>query len=96
MKETDEELAELEQKREQAALEVEETAGTEQTLNWLRSVEHWVDILDVEKTTPAERNKVYRQCIRGLVVDATADTVSLEWMPALAKLIRRNHETLHL
>jgi protein-tyrosine-phosphatase len=96
MKQTDDELAELEAAREQIVQGAQDEASAEETLRWLRTLQRWQDVVDPEQTTPAERHAVYRECFKKLVLDYGRNTVTLHWQPALARLRGRESEEIAL
>jgi hypothetical protein len=96
IKQTDDELAELEAAREQIMQGAQEEASADETLRWLRTLGSWQEVLDPEETTPAERNAVYRECFKKLVLDYGRNTVTVHWQPALARLRGRESEEIAL
>jgi hypothetical protein len=53
-------------------------------------------VLDPERTTAAERNAAYRQCFTKIVLNLEANTLTVHWMPALARLRGRESEEVAL
>jgi hypothetical protein len=96
MAETDRELAQLVADRERVTQEAQDAASVDATLGWLESLSSWMDVLDPEQTTVAERNSAYCQCVTNMVLDFEANTLTVHWMPALAKLVGRDRDTLPL
>jgi hypothetical protein len=96
MKQTDDELAEFEAAREQIVQGAQEQASADETLRWLRTLGSWQEVLDLEETTPAERNAVYRECFKKLVLDYGRNTVTVHWQPALARLRGQESEEIAL
>jgi hypothetical protein len=89
-------LDELEQEREATVRGAQDEASADETLRWLRTLGSWQEVLDTEATTPAERNAVYRECFKKLVLDYNRNTLVLYWMPALARLRGRESEEIAL
>jgi len=95
MAETDRELADLKRERVQAVEDVEQSATIEGTWAFLHSLPNWRDLLDLDQT-PTDRNTLYRHCFKQIVLDFTANTLAIEWMPALVRLVGRTSDTLNL
>lgn len=93
---TERELDDLTTEREQIVQGEREAVSIDETLRWLRTLSDWTDVIDAAQTTPEERNAVYRQCFSRIVVDFAANTLTVHWMPALARLRGRESEELSL
>jgi hypothetical protein len=65
-------------------------------LRWLRGLSDWTELLGPERTTAAQRNRVYRRCMRDMVIDYGADALTVHWQPASARLLGREMDTLNL
>ena len=66
----------------------------DETLRELSSIAHWSELVDPEQSTVEQRNRVYQLCFRQIVLDYAANTLTVTWSPALARLAGRDSETL--
>jgi DNA invertase Pin-like site-specific DNA recombinase len=82
---TDRELADL--RTRQAAGKREQVADVTvaRTAQWLASLGSWAELLD--GANAAERNETYRHLVSELTLDLGAGTISVAWLPAIARLV---------
>jgi hypothetical protein len=91
---TDRELADLRIRQTEVAREQTADQTIAATLRWLEDISSWTEILD--HATAAERNDVYRHLLSSLSVDFAANTLTMEWLPAIAKLTGQDVQTVSL
>lgn len=68
--------------------------ATGATLAWLQTVTNWTGIF--EGASIERRHEVYCQCIAGCYVDFAANTLRVRWLPAIARLTRRDEQVISL
>jgi hypothetical protein len=94
--ETDRELAQLEHEREEVVRGAQDEAHADVTLRWLSGLSSWTEVLDLAPERAAARNEIYRQCIGTIDLDFGADTITVHWLPPIARLLGRGSDALSL
>jgi hypothetical protein len=91
---TDRELAELRAKQAAAVREQEADDMLSITAEWLKSISSWTELLN--DATASERNEVYRRLVSSVRVDFSTSYLTVEWLPAIARLTGQAVQTVSL